>query len=137
MGEWELSLDAPVGDGSSEDHKSFLPDKTVSQETALSQLELKGLLTAKLEAFQKGLSPREREIFQKRIADHFTCGKPREAERSRMEKIVIKQGEAKTVTFTVKDASGTGVDLSGAAFCYASATPACGSRTSRRWTWCW
>jgi hypothetical protein len=32
-----------------------------------------------------------------------------------MEKMVIKQGEAKTVTFTVKDALGTGVDLSGAA----------------------
>jgi len=31
-----------------------------------------------------------------------------------MEKIVIKQGEAKTVTFTVKDALGAGVDLSGA-----------------------
>jgi hypothetical protein len=31
-----------------------------------------------------------------------------------MEKMVIKQGEAKTVTFTVKDSLGTGVDLSGA-----------------------
>jgi hypothetical protein len=31
-----------------------------------------------------------------------------------MEKLVIKQGEAKTVTFTVKDSLGTGVDLSGA-----------------------
>jgi hypothetical protein len=29
--------------------------------------------------------------------------------------MVIKQGEAKTVTFTVKDGLGTGVDLSGAA----------------------
>jgi hypothetical protein len=29
-------------------------------------------------------------------------------------KLVIKQGEAKTITFTVKDALGTGVDLSGA-----------------------
>ncbi len=29
--------------------------------------------------------------------------------------MVIKQGEAKTITFTVKDALGTGVDLSGAA----------------------
>jgi hypothetical protein len=28
-------------------------------------------------------------------------------------KITLKQGEAKTVTFTVKDAQGTGVDLSG------------------------
>jgi hypothetical protein len=32
-----------------------------------------------------------------------------------MEKMVIKQGEAKTITFTVKDGQGTGVDLSGAA----------------------
>ena len=32
-----------------------------------------------------------------------------------MEKMVIKQGEAKTITFTVKDALGSGVDLSGAA----------------------
>jgi hypothetical protein len=32
-----------------------------------------------------------------------------------MEKMVIKQGEAKTVTFTVKDRLGSGVDLSGAA----------------------
>jgi hypothetical protein len=30
-------------------------------------------------------------------------------------KLVIKQGEAKTVTFTVKDGLGSGVDLSGAA----------------------
>jgi hypothetical protein len=30
-------------------------------------------------------------------------------------KIVVKQGEAKTITFTVQDAQGTGVDLSGAA----------------------
>jgi ribosomal protein S11 len=29
-------------------------------------------------------------------------------------KLVVKQGEAKTITFTVKDALGTGVDLSGA-----------------------
>jgi hypothetical protein len=42
------------------------------------------------------------------------AGKPREAKRSRMEKMLIKQGEAKTVTFTVKDSLGTGVDLSGA-----------------------
>jgi hypothetical protein len=30
-------------------------------------------------------------------------------------KLTIKSGEAKTITFTVKDALGTGVDLSGAA----------------------
>jgi hypothetical protein len=31
-----------------------------------------------------------------------------------MANMVIKQGEARTITFTVKDALGTGVDLSGA-----------------------
>lgn len=31
-----------------------------------------------------------------------------------MEKIIVKQGEAKTITFTVKDALGVAVDLSGA-----------------------
>jgi ribosomal protein S11 len=31
-----------------------------------------------------------------------------------MAKLIIKQGEAKTITFTVKDALGTGVDLSAA-----------------------
>jgi hypothetical protein len=31
-----------------------------------------------------------------------------------MEKMVVKQGEAKTISFTVKDALGIGVDLSGA-----------------------
>lgn len=30
-------------------------------------------------------------------------------------KVVFKQGEAKTLTFTVKDALGAGVDLTGAA----------------------
>ena len=36
-----------------------------------------------------------------------------------MEKLVIKQGEAKTVTFTVRDSLGTGVDLSGATYSWA------------------
>jgi RNA polymerase sigma-32 factor len=67
LGEWELSLDAPISESSSENHKAFLPDKSISQETALSQLQLKGLLKSKLEAFQKELDPREREIFEKRI----------------------------------------------------------------------
>ena len=67
LGEWELSLDAPVSDGASENHKAFLPDKSASQEAKLSQLELKAILKSKLEAFQKTLTSREREIFEKRI----------------------------------------------------------------------
>jgi RNA polymerase sigma-32 factor len=67
LGEWELSLDAPITENSSEDHKSFLPSKEDSPETALSQRELKEVLTTKLQTFRKGLSKRELVIFEKRI----------------------------------------------------------------------
>ena len=88
LGEWELSLDAPVSESSSENHKAFLPDKAASPEAALSQLELKAILKAKLEEFQKGLTPREKEIFGKRIlteepltlqelGDHFKVSRER------------------------------------------------------------
>ena len=99
LGEWELSLDAPVSEGSSENHKAFLPDKSISQETALSQMELRGMLKSKLEAFQKELTPREKEIFEKRIlteepltlqelGDHF--GVSRERIRQLEDKLLKK-----------------------------------------------
>ena len=67
LGEWELSLDAPISENSSEDHKSFLPSKEASPETVLGELELKDLLKTKLDIFRKGLSQRELVIFEKRI----------------------------------------------------------------------
>ncbi|MBA4392683.1 MAG: RNA polymerase subunit sigma-70 [Desulfobacca sp.] len=67
LGEWELSLDAPITENSSEDHKSFLPSKEASPETVLSQLELKNILKTKLDNFRKGLSKRESVIFDKRL----------------------------------------------------------------------
>ena len=88
LGEWELSLDAPVSESSSENHKAFLPDKAASPEAALSQLELRTILQSKLSDFQKGLTPREKEIFEKRIlteepltlqelGDHFKVSRER------------------------------------------------------------
>jgi len=88
LGEWELSLDAPVSESSSENHKAFLPDKAASPEAALSQLELKTILKSKLAVFKKGLTPREKEIFEKRIlteepltlqelGDHFKVSRER------------------------------------------------------------
>ena len=67
LGEWELSLDAPVAEDSSVDHKSILPDKEASPERTLSELELKNIFKTKLQNFQKELSPRENIIFEKRI----------------------------------------------------------------------
>lgn len=88
LGEWELSLDAPVSESSSENHQAFLPDKAASPEAALSQLELKTILQSKLADFQKGLTAREKEIFEKRIfteepltlqelGDHFKVSRER------------------------------------------------------------
>jgi RNA polymerase sigma-32 factor len=67
LGEWELSLDAPVTENSADDHKSFIPSKDASPEKILSDLELKGLLQSKLDLFRKSLSKRELIIFEKRI----------------------------------------------------------------------
>jgi RNA polymerase sigma-32 factor len=67
LGEWELSLDAPIAEDSTEDHKAFLPDKEASPEKALSERELKEVLNSKLQEFRKGLSKRELVIFEKRI----------------------------------------------------------------------
>lgn len=67
LGEWELSLDAPVSDDSGVDHKSLLPDQEASPEKALSRWELKKIFADKVEAFRKGLTPRENIIFEKRI----------------------------------------------------------------------
>ena len=67
LGEWELSLDAPVAEDSSVDHKSILPDKDATPERTLSEMELKNIFKTKLQNFQKGLTPREKIIFEKRI----------------------------------------------------------------------
>jgi RNA polymerase sigma-32 factor len=67
LGEWELSLDAPVSDDGSVDHKSLLPDKEASPEKTLTNLQLKTLFSSKLKDFQKGLTERENIIFEKRI----------------------------------------------------------------------
>jgi RNA polymerase sigma-32 factor len=67
LGDWELSLDAPIAEDSSEDHKTFLPSREASPERVLSEMELKGILKSKLDAFRQGLTDRELVIFEKRI----------------------------------------------------------------------
>jgi RNA polymerase sigma-32 factor len=67
LGDWELSLDAPIAEDSTEDHKAFIPAREASPEKALSEMELKEILKSKLDAFRKGLTKRELVIFEKRI----------------------------------------------------------------------
>jgi RNA polymerase sigma-32 factor len=67
LGDWELSLDAPISEDSSEDHKAFLPAHEASPEKVISDMELKKILKTKLQDFRKSLTKREIVIFEKRI----------------------------------------------------------------------
>jgi RNA polymerase sigma-32 factor len=64
---WEVSLDAPVRDGSENERISLLPAPGVSAETQVSQKEIKRILGEKLETFRAQLNDRERQILDYRI----------------------------------------------------------------------
>jgi RNA polymerase sigma-32 factor len=63
----ELSLDAPLGEGSGETYGAFLKDSSVAVEEQLSREEQRVIFAQNLREFRKGLSKREADIFDKRI----------------------------------------------------------------------
>jgi RNA polymerase sigma-32 factor len=63
----ELSLDAPLGEGSGETYGAFLKDSSVAVEEQLSREEQRVIFAQNLREFRKGLSRREADIFDKRI----------------------------------------------------------------------
>jgi RNA polymerase sigma-32 factor len=95
LGEWELSLDAPVAEDASVDHMSLLPDQEASPEKALSRLELKRLFAGKVEEFRKGLTPRENIIFEKRILAEEPMTLQELGEQFRVSRERIRQLEEK------------------------------------------
>ncbi|MDD2901876.1 MAG: RNA polymerase factor sigma-32 [Syntrophales bacterium] len=71
LGGWELSLDAPLKEGSDEYHKNFLPATEPQVEEALAEAELKDLFRKKLEEFKKDLNEKELDILSLRLlAEH-------------------------------------------------------------------
>lgn len=71
LGGWELSLDAPLKEGSDEYHKNFLPATEPQVEEALAEWELKNLFRRKLEEFKKDLNEKELDILHLRLlAEH-------------------------------------------------------------------
>ena len=71
LGGWELSLDAPLKEGSDEFHKNFLPATEPQVEEALADAELKDLFRRKLEEFKKELNEKELDILDLRLlAEH-------------------------------------------------------------------
>ncbi|MCX5890088.1 MAG: RNA polymerase factor sigma-32 [Deltaproteobacteria bacterium] len=67
LGGWELSLDAPLKEGSDEYHKNFLPTTEPRVEEILAQAELKGMFRQKLSEFRLELNGKELDILDLRL----------------------------------------------------------------------
>ena len=67
LGGWELSLDAPLKEGSDEYHKNFLPATEPQVEEILAQSELKDKFRQKLQEFRQDLNPKELDIIDLRL----------------------------------------------------------------------
>ncbi len=67
LGGWELSLDAPLKEGSDEYHKNFLPSTEPQVEEILAQAELKDMFRQKLAEFRRDLNDKEMDILDLRL----------------------------------------------------------------------
>ncbi len=67
LGAWELSLDAPLKEGSEEYHKNFIPGAEPQVEEILAESEMKALFRQKLEEFRQELNPKELDILDLRL----------------------------------------------------------------------
>jgi RNA polymerase sigma-32 factor len=67
LGAWELSLEAPLKEGSEEYHKNFIPAPEPQVEEILAESEMKALFRQKLEEFRQELNPKELDILDLRL----------------------------------------------------------------------
>ena len=67
LGGWELSLDAPLKEGSDEYHKNFLPSLEPQVEEILARAELKDMFRQKLNEFRQDLNDKEMDILDLRL----------------------------------------------------------------------
>jgi RNA polymerase sigma-32 factor len=67
LGGWELSLDAPLKEGSEEFHKNFLPASEPQIEETLARAQLNQIFHRKLEDFRKQLNSKELDILNLRL----------------------------------------------------------------------
>jgi RNA polymerase sigma-32 factor len=67
LGGWELSLDAPLREGSDEYHKNFLPSLEPQVEEILARAELKEMFRQKLQEFRRDLNDKETDILDLRL----------------------------------------------------------------------
>ncbi len=67
LGAWELSLDAPLKEGSEDYHKNFLPAYEPQVEEILADAEIKDMFRQKLAEFRKTLTDKELDILDSRL----------------------------------------------------------------------
>ncbi|MFO8240457.1 MAG: RNA polymerase factor sigma-32 [Dissulfuribacterales bacterium] len=67
MGSWELSMDAPVKDGSEDKYLDFFPADVTSVEADVARKEIKASLKEHLATFAEQLHGKERVIFVERL----------------------------------------------------------------------
>ncbi len=64
---WEVSLDAPVKEGSENERMGFIASPSVSAETQVAKKQMETILRQKLASFKKELNDREIDILENRI----------------------------------------------------------------------
>ena len=67
LGSWEVSIDSPVKEDSSQPYSSFLPSQDMDLHKQVSLKERRTLLREKLEEYRNTLSEKHRDIFDSRI----------------------------------------------------------------------
>ncbi len=64
---WDVSLDAPIKDGSDDERIGFIAAPSVSAEAQVAKKEMETILHKKLASFKKSLNDREIDILENRI----------------------------------------------------------------------
>jgi RNA polymerase sigma-32 factor len=64
---WEISLDAPIKEGSDNERSGFVASECVSAETQVAKKEMGAILHEKLGSFKKSLNQRELDILENRV----------------------------------------------------------------------
>lgn len=95
LGNWELSLDQPVYEGSEETLLGHIIPGGINVEEILEEKELKNLFVEKLKEFSKTLNKRDLEILQRRILSTNPETLDDIGKRNRISKERVRQIEKK------------------------------------------
>ncbi|NVM21219.1 MAG: RNA polymerase factor sigma-32 [Desulfobacterales bacterium] len=94
---WEVSLDAPIKEGSDDERIGFVPTPSVSAEDQVAKKEMEMILHDKLAFFKKSLNERELDILENRISSDSPATLQEIGERYRISRERVRQIENKMI----------------------------------------